>query len=79
MQNFRDKRPNGGFITAIIIIIIAIIILKFVFGFSIIDFLKSPRVGVWIAYVKEVAIFIWDHYLSGVAHAIWNLISKLIN
>lgn len=69
---------NKGFISTIIIIIVALVLLKVWFDFDIIEFLKSPKVVEWTAYIRNVVIFIWDHYLSTAFHTVWNLILDLI-
>lgn len=72
-----QKIKSGGFITTIIVILVAIVVLKFVFGFNIIEFLRSPKVSEWTSYIKDVIVFVWTHYLAGAFSALWDLISKL--
>ncbi len=47
----KNNKKDGGFIMAIIIVIIALVILKFVAGVDVIDVFN---------YVKEVGAFFWD-------------------
>ena len=54
MKNALEKR-NGGFTMTIVVIIVAIIILKFVFDIDVIEALY---------YVKDVLITIWNDFLS---------------
>lgn len=74
------KKSNyrGGFITTIIIILVALVLLKVWFDFNIIDFLKSPKVSEWTAYLREVITFVWQHYLKDAFTAIWNFVADLI-
>lgn len=59
----RKMKSKEGFISTIIIILVAIVLLKFWFGVNIIDVLKSPRVMEWTAYLRDVILFVW-HYVS---------------
>lgn len=74
------KKSNyrGGFITTIIIILVALVLLKVWFDFNIIDFLKSPKVSEWTTYLREVITFVWQHYLKDAFSAIWNFVTDLI-
>lgn len=49
-----------GFFQIIIVLIIAIIVLKFVLDIDIIDFLKSDRFEIWFDYIKDVIVAIWE-------------------
>lgn len=60
-----EKNNNKkGFIRAIIIIIIALAIAKFVFNFNIIDFFKSPKAHETLVYVGNVIKLVWEKYIS---------------
>ncbi len=52
----QKSRQNGGFLMTIILIIIAIVILKFVFHIDIVDIFN---------YVTHVVTFLWDK-VSGI-------------
>lgn len=62
MKN-ENRYTKDGFITAIIVILIAIVLLKFWFGVNIIDILKTPKVMAGAAYLRDVIVFLW-HYIS---------------
>ncbi|MEK7185590.1 MAG: hypothetical protein AAB726_03140 [Patescibacteria group bacterium] len=61
MTNSNSKK---GFFQIIIILIIAIIIMKFVLDIDIIDFLKSDRFEEWFGYIKDVAVAIWEKVIK---------------
>lgn len=77
-QTVKKARPNGGFIMTIVIIIVAIVLLKFWFGFNIIDFLKTPKVSEWTSYIREFIAFVWTHYLKEAFTVLFNFIVDLI-
>jgi len=62
-----NKNPSdntSGFIKTIILIIIALALLKFVFDFDVIDFLKKPEVGEWFRKLWDFVVGIWDNYIA---------------
>ena len=81
------KMGWGGFIKAIVIIVIALIVLGY-FGYNIQDIINSPTVQknlsygwglvsyVWQNYLKVPAMFIWDKIIIGLG---WNNLTRLIN
>lgn len=78
LKNKQNNVQQGGFIMTIVVILVAIVILKFWFGFNIIEFLKSPKVAEWTEYLREVIIFVWTHYLRDAFLAISNFVIDLI-
>lgn len=60
MNNFKNK--DRGFVTAIIVIIIALVALKYAFHFDIVDFLKTPKVHDLIikilAFIEKVGFWL---------------------
>ncbi len=73
---------NKGFIKAIIIVLIAIVILGYVFHISIIDIINDPKVQesmgwlwnflitVW-NYVQAPVMWVWNNFVIGI---VWNSI-----
>ncbi len=61
---------QSGFITAIVIIIAAILVLRFVFSVDVIGFLRSARVGEWVGYTKGVILAVWEHILRPIVEFI---------
>ncbi len=81
-MNLMNKKYNGGLIKAIIIIVIALIILGFVFHINIVDVLNSPDVQAnlnWIwnviltiwSWISAPIIFVWNTFIIGI---VWNAI-----
>lgn len=66
-----NKKYNGGLIKAIIIIIIALIILGYVFHISIIDVLNSPTVQSNLQWLWNIILTIWS-YISAPIMFVWN-------
>lgn len=63
---------KGGFFQIIIILIIAIIVLKFIFDIDIIDFLKSDRFEEWFGYIKNVVVIIWEKVIRPIINLFKN-------
>jgi hypothetical protein len=60
-----QTRPrNQGLIMTIVIIIIALIVLKFVFDIDVIKYINSGWVKTAFEYIKDVALAIWDAILE---------------
>ncbi len=60
------KKDQRGFLQIIIVIIIALALLKFVFDFNIIDFIKKPKVAETISYIwNDIILFLWNNYIEG--------------
>lgn len=79
MKNSPTEKNRRGFITAIVVVIVAIVLLRIWFGFNIIDFLKSPGVAEWTSYIRDVVIFVWNHYLKEISVTIWNFFLNIVN
>jgi hypothetical protein len=63
-------KKEKGFIQLIIIVIIALAALKYVFDFSIIDFLAQDKAKETIDYIwNDIIVFLWVNYLG--APIIW--------
>lgn len=65
----KKMRSKEGFITTIVVILIAIVLLKFWFGVNIIDVLKTPKVSAWAAYLRDVIVFVWHYIADLFSHA----------
>jgi hypothetical protein len=73
---------QGGFLKAIIIIVIALVILGYVFHISITDVLNDPKVQqslqwlwgiiltIW-SYIQAPIMYVWNNFVIGV---VWNAI-----
>ncbi len=72
------QNKQSGFIMKIVILIIALILLKFVFKFDVIEFLKSPWVKEAYDYIKEIVLIIWNDYIVALYHYIYNLVSGFV-
>lgn len=76
MFNF-NKNKSGGFIKALFIVIIAIMILSFFVDLK--SLIESKRLKDNYQYLKTLSISLWANYISAGAHYIWNkLIIKYI-
>ncbi len=51
---------NKGFIKAVIVILIAIVILGFVFNISVIDIINNPKVRESVSWIWRILKIIWD-------------------
>jgi len=67
----RDK----GFVTTILIIIIALALLKYFLNWSIFDAASSEQGQSTIGYVRDILNTIWDHIGAPVAF-VWNEVVK---
>ena len=77
MKNSNQK----GFLQIIIVIIIALALLKYLFHFSIIDFVKKPDVADTIKYIwNDIILFLWNNYIKDPFFWAWDnfkLLSKV--
>ncbi len=76
------RKYNGGLIKAIILIVVALVILGFVFHINIVDVFNSPDVQsnlnwfwniilkIW-SYVSAPIMFIWNNFIIGI---VWKAI-----
>ena len=62
---------NKGFIKAIIIIIIALVILGYVFNLSIVDVLNNPKVQQSLAWLWNLILVIWSYIQAPIMY-LWN-------
>lgn len=72
----RPASQESGFITTIVLIVVAIIVLKFWFHIDVIAYLTSGQVGEWLAYVKKVIVVVWDNILHPLFLFIKNLVDS---
>jgi len=71
-------KKDQGFLTIIVLIIIALALLKFVFDFDIIDFFKTPKVAETISYIwNDVIVFLWSNYIKAPFFWAWDLFKTL--
>lgn len=69
---FLSKKNNKGFIKALIIIIIAIMILSYFIDFK--SLIESKRLQDNYQYLKSLLLSLWGNYISSWAHYIWDKI-----
>lgn len=73
------NKQEGGFLTIIVLIIIALALLKFVFDFDIIDFFKNPKVAETVSYIwNDVILFLWNNYISAPFWWVWEHVKVLV-
>ncbi len=65
------RKYNGGLIKAIIIIVIALIILGFVFHINIADVLSSPDVQSNLNWIWNIILTVWS-WISAPITFVWN-------
>jgi hypothetical protein len=70
------KATNAGFVKKILLIIAALVLLKYLFDFNILEFLKSPKVAAIIEWFGDFFGYIWRQYLSPVLGWLIDLISE---
>jgi len=58
----------------ILLILIALALLNYFWGFNIVDYLNTPKVASAVEYVKGVVILVWQKFLYKPAGFIWNSI-----
>lgn len=75
---YKDITPRG-FIKTIILIIIALALLKFVFNFDIIDFLKRPDVVEWFSKVWNFVNDLWDRFIARLFWFAWDNLKILLS
>lgn len=71
MSNYY-KNKNRGFIKAIIIVVIAIIILSYFMDFK--SLFESKRLQDNYQYLKTLILSLWGNYISSWAHYLWDKI-----
>jgi hypothetical protein len=71
-------KNQDGFVTTIIVIIIALFLLKLLFNFNILDFLKTPKAQEALLYTQHVILLVWHNFLEKPVMYVWNLILSLI-
>lgn len=68
-----------GFISYIVIAIIAIVLLKVWFGFDFFKWLNTPEVKVFFYKVWDILKLIWDRYVSESFQSLVEFIKNLAN
>lgn len=68
----KNKNRKRGFIGAIFMVVIALVILGFFVDFK--PLTESKRLQDNYQYLKTLAVSVWENYLSTTAHYIWNKI-----
>jgi len=59
ITKFLSNKNQKGFIGTIVLIIIALILLQYVFGFNIIDYIKSPKTIAVLDSIKDFLQTLW--------------------
>ena len=70
-------KGNRGFIKAIVLIVIGLIVLGY-FGYNLKDIIASPTVHDNLVYVWNLIVKLWDNVLATPAMWIWNTITGLL-
>jgi hypothetical protein len=70
---------NRGFISIIVIAIVAIVLLKIWFGFDFFKWLNTPEIKGFFLKIWDVVVVIWDKYLKEIFHSLTQFVSDLIN
>ncbi|TAL49057.1 hypothetical protein EPN83_02165 [Patescibacteria group bacterium] len=71
-MNARDYKR--GFISTLLVLVLALILLKFVFDISPLDILRHPTVATVLSYVKKFFIIVWDKFIETPARFVWDKI-----
>lgn len=71
-MTYFKKNKTDGFIKAIFIIIVAIIILSFFVDFKSLTAPKHLQDN--YQYLKDLSVSLWTNYISGWVHYVWNKI-----
>lgn len=71
------KIKGRGFITTIVLIIIAIILLKYWLDIDVIKFLKSPEVKAFFLKIWEFIVSLWQDFIKPLFSALIDLIKNI--
>jgi len=71
-MELKTKIRSGGFIQMIILLIIALAILKIVFNFDIIDFIKRPDIWSFLQKMWDFVLTLWNGSLGKIFWFAWN-------
>lgn len=67
-----------GFLKIIILIIVALALLKFVFDFDVIEFIKTPKVQDTLHYIwYDIIVFLWENYIRTPLSWAWDQVKHL--
>lgn len=72
MSYFNKNNKSDGFIKAIFIVVVAIIILSFFIDLKSLTAPKHLRDN--YQYLKTIIVSLWTNYVSDIVHYIWNKI-----
>lgn len=70
------SRTSSGFITTIVLIIAAIVALKFLFHIDVLSYLTSGQAREWLGYAKKVVVVVWDNILQPLFVFIKNMVAQ---
>ena len=65
------QNKSAGFIKAIIVIVIALVVLGY-FGFNVAEIVKKPIVKNNLEFAYNGAKLVWTNYLAGPASGLWD-------
>lgn len=68
-----------GFIGYIVLIIIAVVLLKFWFDIDVLEWLNKPEVKEFFTKIWDIIVLIWDKYISEIFRKFLNFINYLIS
>lgn len=70
---YQLTRSRGGFIKAVLVIVIALIVLGF-FGYNLENIVSSATVKANLAYVWNLLVKLWENILAAPVLWVWNKI-----
>jgi len=68
-----------GFIGYIVIIIIAVVLLKFWFEIDVLEWLTKPEVKDFFTKIFNIIVMIWENYISPIFRKVLNFINYIIS
>lgn len=75
----RKRGLNRGFISYIVVAIIAIVLLKVWFGFDLFKWLNTPEVKTFFFKIWDVILMIWNKYVSDSFQSFVRFVKDIIN
>ncbi len=77
-MHMKNRRFNQGFIGTIVIILVAIVLLKFWFHFDIFTWFQKPEVKEFFGKIWSVITMIWNKYLKETFQQLLKFINEVI-
>lgn len=70
---------NQGFIKIILIILVALALAKFIFGFDILEFLQRDEIKEVWDYIWNLIVLVWENFIKGPIMAIWDWVRGFLD